>query len=93
MDFGGKFVVETAFGQSVGDSLPVLMRQTKGGIVMTIEDKRAIQDALRYLLSYFSEKVRFEIYNPARCETKERCLEVCNELIRLIDLLEWEEIR
>ena len=57
---------------------------------MTKEDNRSIQDALRYLLGHFNDKIRYEIYNPARCETKERCLEVCNELIRLIDLLEEE---
>lgn len=51
---------------------------------MTKEDIRSIQGALRYLLGYFSE------YNPARCETKEICLEVCNELMRLIYLLEKE---
>lgn len=55
---------------------------------MTKEDNRSIQDALRHLLGYFSDKIRYEIYNPARCETKERCQEVFNELIRLIDLLE-----
>ena len=58
---------------------------------MTKEDTRSIQDALRYLLGYFSEKIRYEIYNPARCENKERCLTICNEICRLIDVLEEEE--
>lgn len=57
---------------------------------MAKDDICSIQDALRYLLGHFNDKIRYEIYNPARCETKERCQEVCNELIRLIDLLEKE---
>lgn len=60
---------------------------------MTNEDIRSIQGALRYLLGYFSDKIRYEIYNPARCENKVRCQELCNELIRLIDLLEKETRR
>lgn len=60
---------------------------------MTKEDICSIQFALRYLLGHFSDKIRYGIYNPARCEDKKRCQEVCNELIRLIDLLEKETIR
>lgn len=55
---------------------------------MNKEDIRFIQWALRVLLGYFDNKIRYEIYNPARCETKEMCQEVCTELIRLIELLE-----
>lgn len=58
---------------------------------MNKEDIRSVQRALLFLLGYFNDKVRYEIYNPARCENKERCQEVCTELIRLIELLEKGE--
>ena len=41
---------------------------------------------------YFDNKIRYEIYNPASCETKEMCQEVCTELIRLIELLKKENV-
>lgn len=88
MDFGSNIVVETAFGQSAGDSLPVLTRQTKGGIVMTKDDIRFIISALRYLLGHFNDKIQYKIYNPARCENEERCREICVDLCRIIAELE-----
>ena len=57
---------------------------------MNKEDIRSIQSALRFLLGFLNDKIRYGIYNPARCETKELCQEVCTELIRLIELLEKE---
>lgn len=60
---------------------------------MNKEDIRIIQWALRFLLGYFNDKIRYKIYNPARCETEERCREVCTELIRLIELLEKENAK
>lgn len=60
---------------------------------MTKDDICFIQDALRYLLGYFNAKIRYGIYNSIRCETKEMCQELCNELSRLIDLLEKETRR
>lgn len=59
---------------------------------MNKEDIRFIQWALRVLLGYFDNKIRYEIYNPASCETKEMCQEVCTELIRLIELLKKENV-
>lgn len=56
---------------------------------MNKEDINAIQWALRFLLGYFNNKIRYEIYTPARCDTKE----ACTELIRLIELLEKENAK